>query len=172
MVAVAAINFVLQAGGGSEESKSQHNADVLFSAFTGQAANSSGGISNGAGTHKFAPLQGQPTPRAEMARAIAAFTATGYTPMTDATSGQSWCSLDSYPPSAYLPGAAPPTVGVTCTWSAERSPHSTASIAIEVAVPTGDLHATMDSRGYLEPNVGFVVDLPLHDATVVVSASE
>jgi hypothetical protein len=172
VLAVVGIEFVLHAGD-AEARKSQHNAVVLFSALTGQVPNSSNGAggSNGPEARAIGPLQGHPTPREEMAKAIAAFTATGYTPMIDTTPGKLWCSLDTYPPSAYPPGAAPPTVRVTCNWNAQRLPHSSASVAIEVAVPTVDLRPTLDNRGYFEPNVGLVVDLPLNNAVVVVSAS-
>jgi hypothetical protein len=153
----------------SETRKSEHNANLLFVTFTGRAASArSGGGSGGTEAHAAGPLQGHPTPREEGAKAIEAFTATGYTPIT--TPDETLCSLASYPPSAYLPGEAPISVRVNCTWRAQRLPYSTASIEIEVVIPTVDLRPTLDSSGYFEPNVGLVEDLPLDDAYLDVTA--
>lgn len=172
IVIVIAIWLALNASS-PQSRESKHNAEVLYSAFTGQRPSSSigAGGENGPEAHAVGLLQGHPTPREERARAIEAFTATGYTPTIDTTPRESWCSLATYPPTAYLPGAVPLSVSVICTLSAKRSPYSTASIVIEVSVPTVDLRPTLDSRGYLEPSVGLVEDLPLYNAYVDVSAS-
>ena len=163
--------------GAPEARRAQHNTDLLFRAFTGQVPDSvSGGTgASGREARAFEPLQGHPTPRDEMPKAIAAFAATGYTPMLDTAAGESWCSLDTYPPIAYLPGAAPLTVRVTCTWRAWRPPESAdsvAGIAIEGAVLTVDLHPTLDDRGYFVPNADLIMDASLQNPIVTVSASQ
>jgi hypothetical protein len=154
--------------------KAQHNTDLLFRAFTGQVPDSVSGGSGATGPEARAikPLQGHPTPRDEMPKAIAAFTATGYTPMLETAPGESWCSLDTDPPIAYLPGTAPLTVRVTCTWRAQRTPNSRAGIAIEGAVLTADVRQTLGGRGYFVANAGLIMDAPLYNAIVVVSASQ
>lgn len=148
--------------------KSEHDANLLYSRFTGRAASTGSGPPSGP-AHAAGTLQGHPTPREEGAKAIRAFTATGYTPMIDTTPRETACSFASYPPTAYLPGEAPVSVIVNCTWSAQ-SPYSTASIEIQGQIPTVDLGLTLDSRGYLEPNIGLVEDLPLNDMYVDVTA--
>jgi len=163
--------------GAPEARRAQHNTDLLFRAFTGQVPDSVGGGTGSAGREARAsePLQGHPTPRDEMPKAIAAFAATGYTPMLDTAAGQSWCSFGTYLPVAYLPGAAPLTVSVTCTWDAFRPPESAdsvAGIAIEGAVFTADLRPTLDDRGYYVLNANLIMDAPLQSAVVTVSASQ
>ena len=156
----------------AETRKSEHDANLLYSTFTGRAADTSNGGPPSFRAHAAGTLQGHPTPREEGARAIKAFSATGYTTMIDTTPGETVCSFASYPPTAYLPGEAPVSVVVNCTWSAQQSPYSTASIEVQGQIPTVDLGLTLDSRGYLEPNVGLVEDLPLNDVYVDVTARE
>jgi hypothetical protein len=156
----------------AETRKSEHDANLLYSTFTGRAADTGTGGAPSGPAHAAGTLQGHPTPREEEAKAIQAFTATGYTPMINTTPGETACSFASYPPTAYLPGEAPISVIVNCIWRAQQSqsPYSTASIGIQGQIPTVDLGLKLDSRGYLEPNIGLVEDLPLNDVYVDVTA--
>src|SRR5207237_2602044 len=114
--------------GAAEAHQSEHNSVLLFSAFTGQAPETSygGGGSRGSEGRAFGPLQGPPTPRQAMTKAMAAFAATGWTPMAGSASGEQWCSLDPDGRNAYLPGDATATIRVTCSWRAYRATSSTA----------------------------------------------
>ena len=108
-----------------------------------------------------------------MTKAMAAFAATGWTPLAGSASGDQSCSLDPDGRNAYLPGDATATVRVTCSWRAYRATSSTAGIAIDVSLPAADLQLTFDSRGRLESNAGSIImDLPLYNAVVVASASK
>jgi hypothetical protein len=152
----------------SEIAKANHNSDAIFRAFTGQPPSSSvrETPAGGGRAHAFGPLPGQPTLGDEVTQARSAFAATGYTATSDPASSEAVC-IANYARADRLE-AAPHSVSVFCSWNGQRSPRSSATIEIEVDVPSNDVRSASEAS---YPIIGVALYTPVRQARVDVSAT-